>query len=175
MLCRANVAAAFGDFDAWGRVMKKKEEKKIDCVYASTTTRCPKDIPLVRNYDLHAERGSTKRLRGCRRDMAKVLTELSAGSGSITRHESRQNFPAGLTHPRPSRCTERHSRIKTDYIPVSNGGDMFPGRSNLRHPVTTPIRPSLSRPFPRATMCFSSVLMVGELVVVNNIVTVNFA
>ncbi|KYM75579.1 hypothetical protein ALC53_14007 [Atta colombica] len=47
-----------------------------------------------------------------------------------------------------------------------------PGRSNLRHPVTTPIRPSLSRPFPRATMCFSSVLMVGELVVVNNIVTI---
>lgn len=127
VFCRANVVVTLRWFRRLG-LSQKKEKKKIDRVYAPTTTRRPKDIPLVRNYDSHAERGSTKRLRGCRRDVAKVLTELSADSGSITRRESRQNFPAGLTHPRPSRCTERHSRIKTDYIPVSNGGDMF-------HPV----------------------------------------
>lgn len=97
---RENVAALHRRSRRLGlhRVTKKRK-KKSDHVYAVTTTRRPKDILSVRNYGLHAERGSTKRLRGCRRDVAKVLTELSVGGGSIPRRESRQNFPAEPAHP----------------------------------------------------------------------------
>lgn len=114
--------------------------------------------------------------------MAKMLTELPAGGGSITRRGLRQNFPvrAGSSSvSAPSRCTERHSRMKTDYILVSNGGDMSHPFAvicaTIQRPPFTPLPGRhFPWPYPRAAMCFSSVLTVGELVAVNNIVTVNF-
>lgn len=163
---------------------KKVGQWESDRVYALTTTWRPKDIPSARNYGSHAERGLTKRLRGCRRDVAKVLTELSAGGGSITRRESRQNFPARAGSSSVSTPSRMYRKAFADenglYPGVEWRRHVPPVRSNLRHhPVAAALYPftwpSLSQPFPRTAMCFSGVLTVGELVAVNNIVTVNFA
>lgn len=146
-------------------------EKKSDRVYVradSATRRDARRISRrVRNYGSHAERGPAKRLRGRRGGIvAKELTEFPAGGESISRRGSRQNFPAAThraVHPARYRDAPKGIRgSKTDYIPVSNGGD-------TSHSFTAIYAGRASR-----DTCFSGELTVDdELTAVNNIVAVN--
>lgn len=74
--------------------------------------------------------GRAKRLRGRRaRYVAKVLT-ASSTEGETRPLANRVKTSQLRVHSRPSlsRSTERHSRIKTDYIPMSNGDIYRPDR-----------------------------------------------
>lgn len=130
----------------------------------------------------------------CRKRVDKKITWLSARRGeSADRVAARRwidNAPRVASKLSSLRRLIRRIRAIAMYRKAfADENGLYPGvewrrhvppvRSNLRHhPAATlyPFtRPSLSRPFPRAAMCFSSVLTVGELVAANNIVTVNFA
>ncbi|EGI60482.1 hypothetical protein G5I_11308 [Acromyrmex echinatior] len=163
----------FGDFDAWGSRHEKKKKKKKDrprlCADNDATpegypvgpgimTRMPKEVDKKITWlsTRHGESADRIVGRWWINNASRIASKLSSwpnSSAPIAMYRKAFTDQNGLY---PSVEWRRH---------------VSPGRSNLHHPVTTPIRPSLSRPFPRATMCFSSVLMVGELVVVNNIVT----
>lgn len=136
---------------------EKEKEKKSDRVYAVTT---PEGYPVGPELWLACRKRVDKKITwlSTRRDVAKVLTELSAGGGSITRRESRQNFPAEtgfIQRFAPSRCTERRIRgSKRDYILGVEWRRHVPSvRSNFRRSATTVYADlTISRPFPRCVL-----------------------
>lgn len=124
---------------------EKKKRKKSDRVYALTMTRrisrrsgimarMPKEGRQKDYVVVDARHGeSADRVVGRRRidNALRIASKLFSRSASSARSA-------------PSRCTERYSRIKTDYIPVSNGGDMSRSFTVIcTTPATTTLYPDL--------------------------------